>query len=349
MDRMLLFADLHLCESNADLVLRIVLPELVQMARTYGCRHIACLGDFWKVRHALPVWLLNVVRDFWKGVTAEGFTVHLLSGNHDQVDVQGRNALESLEAPKVLVYSEPTVNDLGFWVPYRKDRAQQLEAIEHFSGSLWHPASTLLFGHFGVIGAQVAGLGEMTEGIPMAALAPFKRVILGHYHRPQGVGVIQPDGGCQIVYVGSPYHVDAGESNEFKRVLIPEEAGLASYPVVLGPRYWKFAAATMGEMQQAVELAGVKAGDIVQVEVPEGAHLGDIALVLKTAGVEHHTITHRVTALAPRLQVQASTAAGPTLEDYFMALLKLRAGDELALDPDRLVGEFRTLQLEATK
>lgn len=348
---MLVFSDLHLREENAELVLQTVLPGLVKLAKAQGCFDIGCLGDFWQVRHTIPVWLLNRVRDMLRDcVEREEITWRLLSGNHDQVDVDGRNALESLAGPGIEVYSGLAQDAYGIWVPYRKEKAQQLELIRR-AAAVPGAAERVLFGHFGVVGAQVAGLGEMADGIQLSELSGFWRVLLGHYHRPQTVVGRTPEKVFPVEYIGSPYQVNASEANESKHVLLIEAKGDRSerVPVRFGARYWQLYAETGRQLQENVQMLGVEKGDIVHLEVCEGAHLGDMATVLHAFGVERHTISHRVKAAAPRLQVQPSTPAGPTLEDYFCALAQLRSGEDAVLTTPRLVGEFRSIQMEAAK
>lgn len=120
----ILFSDLHVKSASIDVceqVLREVHTAAVQ--RQAG---IIFLGDFWHVRGALNVDLLNRILICLSAWTQP---VVMIPGNHDQVTLGGTiHALEPLRyafssSDQILMISEPTVCMGALWIPYRRDHA----------------------------------------------------------------------------------------------------------------------------------------------------------------------------------------------------------------------------------
>jgi hypothetical protein len=118
-----IFSDLHVKSASIEIceeVLDRVHAEAVE--RQAG---IIFLGDFWHVRGALSVDLLNRILSRlskWKQ------PVIMIPGNHDQVTLGGAvHALEPLRyafrADQILMISEPVVCMGALWVPYRRDHS----------------------------------------------------------------------------------------------------------------------------------------------------------------------------------------------------------------------------------
>lgn len=242
---MVVFSDLHLKESTADQVWA-VLAEVRRLALDDPDHHVVFCGDWWQLRYQVSVRLLNRCKQILHEWAEAGLRVDLVPGNHDQVTIDGVNALEVLEEPGVHVWTEPgKAGVLGF-CPYRKDATAQLEALNVAStGTMWclgglvHRDVNVVFGHFGVKGSQMDSLRQDQDGLVVAPGGPL--LILGHYHRhQQGMG---------YVYVGSPYQQSFGEVSNVPGVLqlhVDSGAGPHSrvtmpwkhVPLDIGPRYW---------------------------------------------------------------------------------------------------------------
>ena len=107
---MLIFSDLHLRDESADLVLGTILPGILKAAHEHQEKVIACLGDVLHFRYRVPAPLLNGLRDWCLKCVEEGMELIFLPGNHDQYDLEGRNALEPLGSiPGVTVHTHPTL------------------------------------------------------------------------------------------------------------------------------------------------------------------------------------------------------------------------------------------------
>lgn len=301
---MILFSDLHLKPESAETCFE-VLDAVLQLACASD-RCVAFLGDFWHVRYALPVDLLNRVSDELERWLAEDVDIHLLPGNHDQIDVHGQHALEVLERPGVAVYTQPTENELGLWLPYRKDIATLLAAVESSTAKR-------AFVHHGLIGAQMNSgvVAGAADGVPPAAFQKFQNAFFGHWHRHQTI--------ANCTYVGSPWQTSMGEAGQVKGVIDLDVATGAwkFVPLVLGKRFWK------GDATKA------RKGDLVSL--PADA---DRSLVgqLQNAGVD-------VIVEPPKVETttRLGLGKGADLREYAARYVDAQAGE---LDKQRLMALF---------
>lgn len=195
------FSDLHLTHKTEVICFR-ALKQLERLAWDWD-KHIIFCGDWWEIRYQLSVKLLNRVSQLITHWRQSDFLVDIVPGNHDQVTVQGENALQVFSGKRIRVWTAPAVSEsenLGF-VPYRKDLTEQLEAFKYVSDKL--PPRGVIFGHFGIQGAMMNSGAKDTEGLK-GELLKSHELILGHYHKHQQ--------GPTWCYVGSPFQQNYGEA-----------------------------------------------------------------------------------------------------------------------------------------
>lgn len=249
---MILFSDLHLKPESADTCFE-VLDAVLSFAKANGETTIAFLGDFWHVRYSVPVELLNKVDAELDRWLKEGIEeIILLPGNHDQVDVNGQNALKILERKKVFVHEEPVEDGHGLWLPYRRD-GMVLANLAAKS------KAKFCFTHHGLVGAQMNNhikAGD-ADGINPTAFQNFTWAFFGHWHRHQILG--------NCVYVGSPWQTKADELGQTKGFIqLDEKAAQWRFiPLNVGKKYLR-ATSTIGTMD-------AKPGDVVRLphDVPK--------------------------------------------------------------------------------
>jgi hypothetical protein len=258
---LILFSDLHL-QPSSESVCRSVLDAVHALAIDRRDMTIGFGGDWWNVRYALPVSLLNTVRSVIHLWTRTGIRVHVLPGNHDQYEVEsGRHALEFLEdIPGVTVWTKPGHDpETGTWLPYRRDPRQLLQWLQENPPLPQAPPVAHL--HHGIVGARMNSgkVAEPTDGLSPAAL-PFTTVYCGHWHQHQ---VVQ-----NCVYVGSQWQTKSDEAGQQKGIIhaIPDpRRGWRT-----GPE-WQFIPLDLGKKYHRVEefspaeLARMRAGDVVRV------------------------------------------------------------------------------------
>ena len=330
---MIITADLHLREESADVVLREVLPGIFQTCMDTNERDVAILGDLLHFRYKIDARIQNAVKDELKRWTLAGIRVRIIPGNHDQYEVSGRNALELFaEIPGVSVYSVPTWDADGLWIPYRKDPA----AIRAALATPRPPTapmggdSYILFMHHGIKGAWMNDNVQDGDGLELAELQPnrWKVILCGHYHKHQKMG-------ANLWYIGSPWQTGSNESGQAKGLVQLSGNGIAFVSRQWGPRFHRF------ELQagQSLDLRGVSTRDEVRVKtVGAGAEAAAAVLgkQLVEAGLTHHVVTPEVAPTQARLTVPASA----TLEHYAQAYVTQAETD---LDKARLMAVYREL------
>ena len=218
---MIIFSDLHLREQTADVCFK-VLDHLAAVA-CEDDRHIVCCGDLLHVRYQVGVRILTRFHRTLEDWAAMGIELDLVPGNHDQVDVEGTNALEVFGAhPNVRVWTDAGVldheNGLFGFVPYRKDP----EALAESMRAVENEGPPIVFAHFGIHGAEMnSGRVNQEEGLTWGGVRQSK-YILGHYHKAQH--------GAGWQYVGSPYQTSFGEAGNANGYLQLFGGGALTFP-----------------------------------------------------------------------------------------------------------------------
>lgn len=321
---MLLLSDLHLREETADIVLGKVLPGIRAVARERDDRHIGILGDILHFRYHVPVRLLNGLRDELREGDRLKYTI--IPGNHDQVDVAGRNALEHLDdLEHVEVFTQPQWRGNALWFPYRK-----LELVEGLLREVMSQAGSstgklVLFIHHGIKGAWMNDGMQDRDGLPadLTLLSVFDRVICGHYHMHQHVSP-------KVSYVGSPYQTRADEAGQPKGYCVWDGTNLTQIQMHWGRRFHKIVPVN-GE----VDMEGVQPGDEVRIEASTKAEAEGFGKILAELGV-----THIVTVKDEALQARLDVKEGSGFEDFAHAYVEAELTE---LDKGRLLETFKQI------
>jgi len=312
--KLIVFSDLHLREETADVCLKEVLPG-IREAASEPYTDVAFLGDWYHIRYSINVSLMNAVRDELRKWEESGIDLYLIPGNHDQVDIKGRHALEVFDDMEhVHVFTEPTQSDWGLWLPYRKN-------LEELRGFL-KPGQTVWM-HQGVCGARMNNGHVNEDGLTVQELEALGPVFSGHYHNRQKVG--------RAVYVGSPYQTRADEHGQPKGYGIWDGTTMELVDTRWGPRYHIFTV----QAGQEPDLTGVDDGDDVRVQVVgPGAHRAAEELGEHLA--KSRNVTHAVTPVEEPMESRLEVAHGASLHDYAVAYLE-RMAKEHGLDEGQLL------------
>jgi DNA repair exonuclease SbcCD nuclease subunit len=198
-----LIADCHLHQWSAfadvtnrglNTRLKILLKEIERCAREVrnrGGKKLVIAGDLFHTRGALAPSVLNPALDTFHTLTAWGFDIHVLAGNHDlesRETTRLHSAVAVLERLGCRVVSELPVGDSGFvmisWVPQieklkqiiveRRDHCEKhfgKEEVRKLDLILHAPIDGVIPGlpDYGLKADWLAGLG-------------FRNVFAGHYH-----------------------------------------------------------------------------------------------------------------------------------------------------------------------
>lgn len=311
---MLVTSDLHLKPETEDVVFA-VLDAMEKHAEKATGAVVVLNGDIFDVRYHVPVHLLLRLHDaLQRWVQELGFRVRVNVGNHDQCSVDGRNVLEVLEGAGAVVYSHPGWDDLGLWLPYRKDASALASFVLNNPRPATSPSRAFL--HHGVIGAMMNDhrLAGPTDGLPPALFQNFDLVVCGHWHKHQQLG--------NIVYSGSPYQTKADEANQQKGFLDVHGSTWKFIPLNIGaPRHFKCVFGAQGLLgAEGADLAR----DTLHVKIPAGFSEDDVAAHLKGQGFQKVFLDPPDT-VAPTEQ-RLDVKEGASLDDYARAYVALKGG-----------------------
>lgn len=316
--RQLLVSDVHLREESAKTVFEEVMPGILALCQERSIYHVMALGDWFHLRYRVPVWLMNLQREWLLKFSAAGIAWHFLPGNHDQIDVQGRNALEIFaELENVTVHNDPGWDEHGLWVPYRPalQTIQEAVALPRPKGSA---APKVCWLHYGVSGALQNSRRVDTDGVDPHLFAGFERVLCGHYHKQQDLGP-----GGKISYVGSPYQTRADEAGDAKGVAILHDyTTLERIDTAWGARFVHSRIDALDDVAALREHGGADAS--YRITVKAGVPLKQVADRLAAAGIRHYTLTPEPEPFEARLQV----ADSESLEAYARAYMEANVAAE---------------------
>ena len=319
---MIVFSDLHLRDESEETVFDQVFPGLFHAASHDPDKTLVCLGDFWHIRYRVSVRLQNRVMKFLDALGKAKIRFILLPGNHDQISVEGENAMEVFDSlPNVSVYTDPTWDRWGFWIPYRKNNADIVDALALAEKQLGSGVTPVLWMHHGMKGASMNNTIVNSNGIDPSYFSKWL-VFTGHYHSRQKVGNVQ--------YIGSPYQINASEAGQDKGYAIWESKTMQMSPVTMewGKRYHNLGLVD----PDAVDLSSIREGDEVRAIAPMGMKPEDLGRLLGKSG-GNCVVTPALEASENRLAVKDRAGMIDYVKEYVRQF-------HATLDKDQLMAVY---------
>lgn len=169
------------------------------------------LGDIFHTKEKVSSKTLNLV---YKKLKESKLKHVLIVGNHDwhSLECQDHSLQVLKELPNVLIIDQPTSLMVGnqpiYFLPYYHD-------LQKFKLAVNSPESKkckILIMHQGVTGFDYGNGYIAVDELELEALTKFDKVISGHFHKYQNKG--------NLIYLGTPYSTDFGESNQIKYMAI---------------------------------------------------------------------------------------------------------------------------------
>lgn len=156
-------------------------------------------GDVFHKRANIEVVVFNSTYKILSTFKDVGIEVHIIAGNHDQVDSSQipTSAIHSfkeiahvIEKPTCFSIQDKSGDDCVevVAVPYSKDKQFILQSISDLRNGCCNPDSAILLTHLGVTGGKVgSGMYVMSDEYSLGDLQynHWKYIVLGHYHQPQ--------------------------------------------------------------------------------------------------------------------------------------------------------------------
>ena len=305
---MIIASDIHLKDDSAETVFTQVLPGLHDAALASGDKDVALLGDIYHLRYRVDIWLQNALRDELRRWYEDGISVQIIPGNHDQINVEGRNALEALgDLRGVEVHTEPVANGDGLWIPYRK-RDSDVRAVlgtKHLVGRALNISGVrVAFMHHGLVGALMNDAFPSAEGLNSSEFSGFDIVFCGHFHKRQQLG--------NVVYVGSPYETKADEAGQPKGYVTWDSENWSYVDTDWGKKYHSVFLDAGSEL----DLSQYGPNDEVRVRTGSGVDPEKVGRMLAEANIGSHSVTPEVEELETRLDMPANAGLRSVAQAY---------------------------------
>ena len=160
--------------------------------------HVLMAGDLFHKRGTIDVTVLNSVYKVITSFEELGVHLHILSGNHDQVDASQlpsssvhlfKDMSHVIEKPEYFRIEDKDGESVEVVaVPYSKDKEFVIDSMSKLNKTCKHPEQTILMAHLGVTGGVTgSGMYVMSDEYSLSELTrvKWKYIVLGHYHRPQ--------------------------------------------------------------------------------------------------------------------------------------------------------------------
>lgn len=228
-DRVLIVGDIHLgVNKNNPIFFETALKYadwIVSVCEKNKIDTIVQLGDIFHNREMIHVPTLNCANDFFEKL--HQFDIHIVTGNHDCLynEISDVNSLKLLQNwPNITVHEKvSSIDGVCFcgWGTKLIDIPDD---------------QRIIFGHFDIKGFEMSAYKISEHGFTASDLMDkCKFLMSGHYHKPQ----VRFYNKKPLVYAGSTYQLNWGESGEDKFVYILDTTTLEYTPIKneISPRF----------------------------------------------------------------------------------------------------------------
>lgn len=214
MKKALIATDLHLRPSYIEVgkkVLSLIKEELIKTNANY----LFLLGDIFHTKNLVYASVQNLFQTFLEEIEKDmpNVKVVLLVGNHDWGIQYSIHPFEGLKhITNLTIVEDVYVLDDNVFLAYAREK----ERFQEFLKSAG-PVKRI-FSHMDMDGfTPGSGWEEISPFMSAEEFAQYEQVVSGHLHLAQEKKL---KNGTEIIFVGSPYTTDFGESDQSKRFLL---------------------------------------------------------------------------------------------------------------------------------
>lgn len=211
---MLLIADLHLTDNEADKYRWKIFPWVAEHYENSKDKNLIIMGDLTDAKDHHSAKLVNGIVSALLNLRDAGMEIFILKGNHDYIDpdlpyfgfLNGYEYVNYILRPKnfliqghCCLFLPHTRNPRDDWkMQWKRNKAE------------------FIFMHQSVIGSVTSNGYEMTEGLPPSYFKRFPgQVFSGDIHVPQVIG--------PVIYVGCPYSVRYNDDFRGRAISIDDD------------------------------------------------------------------------------------------------------------------------------
>jgi DNA repair exonuclease SbcCD nuclease subunit len=329
----LVISDLHLRPALYDVAVQ-VLQKAEACVKETKPDYLIVGGDTFHTKNTIYASMISLFEGFLKRVTKQ-CEVIVLVGNHDWGIPYAVHALQTMRMPNLtIVDSHYKLNDhVGFVSFFREEERLESE-LAMLKGC------SIIFGHFDINGFEYGSGVEVTESFCTAdRFAEYKKVFSGHFHKPQEKTLAN---GAEIIYVGSSYTIDFGESDQAKRFLLVDlETGeWSAIPTNL--TLHKTIRITALDQVPDVDVAEINSG--VSVRVVVSGTKEEIAKFKVPSGYKAKVIFDFKSSDGTRLDINASDDQDEMMVKYVdFEIKRVYGGDKAGFDKEKLMRTGRAI------
>jgi DNA repair exonuclease SbcCD nuclease subunit len=209
----LIATDLHIRPQHIEAA-KIVLDKIIEEVKLKKPTYLFLLGDIFHYKDRLFASCLSVFHDFLEEVTPLCKVVCLV-GNHDWGVPYTVHSLDSFRHIENLTIVDDIyqLDEENAFISYCREKERFDEMVSKLG-----PNTIRIFGHLDINDFKVgSGWEEVNAYSQPGDFSRFKQVFSGHLHLAQERRL---ENGTEIIFVGTSYTTDFGESDQFKRFIL---------------------------------------------------------------------------------------------------------------------------------
>lgn len=325
----LVVTDLHLRPSQLDTsrrILQLIEDKIDELKPEY----LINLGDTFHTKNTVYVEVVNLYHDFLRRITKKVKVINLI-GNHDWAVPYTEHPLKAFKYMENLTIVDDvyTLGENAF-ISYCREKERFDEMLNKAGQRV-----VRIFAHM--------DMNEFTPGSGWEEITPFfsadhfsryEQLISGHLHLAQNKTLAS---GTEIIFVGSGYTTDFGESDQEKRFLMIDlETGEWS-SVPTGLTLHKTFRITAKDKFPEINLDEVKNG--VEFRVIVSATREEYSALIMPKNYPAKIIPEFTSSTGARIELSAGDTQDDTMKKYTSIELERSYGglEKSGLDLDKLI------------
>jgi DNA repair exonuclease SbcCD nuclease subunit len=329
MKKALIVTDLHLRPSTLEMnqkVLSLIEEKIEELKPDY----LINLGDTFHTKNNIQITVQNEYQNFIEKISKKVKVINLV-GNHDwgiQYSEHPFNALKFM--PNVTVVEDVFTLGKCAFISYCRETTRFQEMLERAGHNIER-----VFAHMDMNGfTPGSGWEEVSPFFDPEYFKNYKQIISGHLHLAQNKTL---SSGTEIIFVGSAYTTDFGESDQEKRFLYMDLDTGDWESIPTGMTMHKTFKIKAGEAFPEIPKDEVNLG--VRFRVIVSGTKEQINTLILPKRYDAQISYDLISAAGARIELSATDNQDQTMRKYIEAELKRSFGgvEKSGLDIDKLI------------
>lgn len=325
--KILIVGDPHLRPQELEFG-RILLMMVLNQIMTSKPDYVVLMGDIFHFKDRLSGICLKIFNDFL--IEASQHTkIILLVGNHDWCKPYTVHALDGYRGMSNVTVVDDfyRLDDENIFVSYCREK-ERFEDLLQKAG----PAKRL-FGHLDINSFKVGSGWEEVEAFcdpEFFSDHKFNQVFSGHLHLAQERQVKN----CQIVFVGTGYTTDFGETDQYKRLLMLDLDDGSFEDIPTNLTFHKTLKVNAGEPFPEIPVEDLERG--VEFRLIIRGTKEQIAILQKPKNYPAKYVYDWVLNEGARIDLSVTDTQEDTMKKYIKEEIKRSFGNDATFDQEKL-------------